>query len=95
MLEADGGAGRFGFAGSGLTEKDFLGPETIVQLGRPPNRIDLVTSISGVNFADAWGSRIQCQVEGLNMLLVDKQTLLVNKAASGRPKELADLDALL
>jgi hypothetical protein len=43
----------FGFAGMGIAEKDLLEPGTIVQLGRPPNRIDLVTSISGVEFADA------------------------------------------
>jgi Nucleotidyltransferase of unknown function (DUF6036) len=69
--------GEFGFASLGLTEKDFLVPGSIIQLGYPPNRIDLVTSISGVTF-----------------FVVDKQTLMANKAASGRPKDLADLDAL-
>ncbi len=86
--------GEFGFASLGLTETDFLVPESIIQLGYPPNRIDLVTSISGVTFADAWERRIGCHVEGLTMFVVDKQTLMANKAASGRPKDLADLDAL-
>ena len=86
--------GEFGFASLGLTEKDFLVPGSIIQLGYPPNRIDLVTSISGVTFADAWERRIGCHVEGLTMFVVDKQTLMANKAASGRPKDLADLDAL-
>jgi hypothetical protein len=84
----------FGFAGLGLTAKDFLEPGTIIQLGHPPNRIDLVTSISGVTFAQAWEHRVSDRIEGLIMLFVDKQTLLTNKAASGRPKVLADLDAL-
>ena len=86
--------GEFGFASLGLTEEDFLVPGSIIQLGYPPNRIDLVTSISGVTFADAWERRIGCHVEGLTMFVVDKQTLMANKAASGRPKDLADLDAL-
>jgi len=86
--------GEFGFAGLGLTETDFLVPGSIIQLGYPPNRIDLVTSISGVTFAYAWERRIGCHVEGLTMFVVDKQTLKANKAASGRPKDLADLDAL-
>ena len=84
----------FGFASLGLTAKDFLEPGTIIQLGHPPNRIDLVTSISGVTFAQAWEHRVSDRIEGLIMLFVDKQTLLTNKAASGRPKDLADLDAL-
>ncbi len=87
--------GEFGFANLGLTEKAFLVPGSIIQLGYPPNRIDLVTSISGVTFADAWERRIGCHVEGLAMFVVNKQTLMTNKAASGRPKDLADLNALL
>jgi hypothetical protein len=84
----------FGFGSLGLTAKDFREPGTIIQLGYPPNRIDLVTSISGVAFAEAWESRICDRVEGLPMIFLDKQTLLANKAASGRPKDLADIAAL-
>jgi hypothetical protein len=85
---------RFGFGSLGLTAKDFLEPGTIVQLGYPPNRIDLVTSISGVAFADAWERRVCDCIEGLPMIFVDRQTLLANKATAGRPKDLADIDAL-
>jgi len=84
----------FGFASLGLTKQVFLEPGTIMQLGHPPNRIDLVTSISGVKFEDAWQHRVSFVVEGLTLLVVDKPTLMANKAASGRPKDLADLDAL-
>ncbi len=84
----------FGFGSLGLTTRDFLEPDTIIQLGYPPNRIDLVTSISGVTFADAWEHRICDSAEGLQMVFVDRQTLLANKAASGRPKDLADIAAL-
>lgn len=85
---------RFGFGSLGLTAKDFLEPGTIIQLGYPPNRIDLVTSISGVTFGEAWEHRVCDRVENLPMIFVDRQTLLSNKAASGRPKDLADIDAL-
>ena len=49
--------GQFGFAGLGLTARDFVQPEIVVQLGRPPHRIDLLTSIDGVRFEDAWPRR--------------------------------------
>jgi hypothetical protein len=78
----------------GLVKSDFLIPGAIIQLGYPPNRIDLVTSISGITFADAWEHRACDQVGGLTMIFVDKQTLKVNKAAAGRPKDVADRDAL-
>ena len=84
----------FGFASLGLTSQDFLEPGTIVQLGYPPNRIDLVTTISGVTFAEAWERRVCHETGGLTMVFVDKETLKANKAAAGRPKDLADLDAL-
>lgn len=53
-----------------------------------------MTSISGVTFAEAWERRICDCIEGLPMVFVDRQTLLANKAAAGRPKDLADIDAL-
>jgi hypothetical protein len=84
----------FGFASLGLTARDFLEPGTIIQLGSPPNRIDLVTTISGIAFAEAWERRIGHQSDGLTMVFDDRETLLANKAASGRPKDLAELDAL-
>ncbi len=84
----------FGFASLGPSSNDFLDPGVIVQLGNPPNRIDLITSISGVSFATAWEQRVCDQVEGLTLVFVGKADLLVNKAAAGRPKDLADLDAL-
>jgi hypothetical protein len=84
----------FGFAGLGLTAGDFREPETIIQLGFPPNRIAIITSLSGVDFATAWDSRVSHQDEGLSMCFIDKPNLLANKLASGRPKDLADRDAL-
>lgn len=84
----------FGFGGLGLTAQDFLEPGKIIQLGYPPNRIDLLTSISGISFAEAWEDRVTDELDGLPVNFVGRKTLLVNKAASGRPKDQADLDAL-
>jgi hypothetical protein len=56
--------GEFGFSGMGLTAADFLEPGTIIQLGYPPNRIDLITSLSGVTFAPAWEQRVSAEVAG-------------------------------
>jgi len=85
----------FGFSGLGLRASDFLQSDTIVQLGYPPNRIDILTSISGVAFADAWEGHETVEVEGITLRFIGKQALLANKSATGRPKDIADLDALI
>jgi predicted nucleotidyltransferase len=85
---------EFGFASLGLSAKDFLEPRTIVQLGYPPNRIDVLTSLSGVGFDEAWRRKVIADVDGLSVWFIGRDDLVVNKAATGRPKDLADLDAL-
>lgn len=79
----------------GLTREDFVRPDTVVQLGVPPNRIDLLTSISGVpNFADAWASRADHDVRGRRVPFLGRDALVRNKRASARRKDLADVEAL-
>lgn len=85
---------RFGFASTGLSAKDFRAPGQVVQLGRPPNRIDLVTSISGVSFEEALASRVVGTLDGLEVPFIGREALLANKRASGRAKDLADVEAL-
>lgn len=84
----------FGFPDLGVTQDDLLQAGQIVQLGRPPNRIDLLTSISGVAFVDAWRTRIAGTLDELPVAYLDLESLLQNKRASGRPKDLADVDKL-
>jgi hypothetical protein len=84
----------FGFSSLGLTANDFLEPGIIIQLGYPPNRIDLITSLSGVDFASAWEERVSETMDGVKLVFIDKNSLIVNKSVAGRPKDLADLDAL-
>lgn len=86
--------GQFGFGSMGLTLDDFMNPENFIQLGYPPNRIDLVMSCDGVEFESAYQSKITIEVEDLKINFIDLKNLRLNKLASGRPQDLADLDNL-
>ena len=77
---------QFGFRSLGLAAKDFEVEDQIVQLGQPPNRIDLLTSITGVNFAEAWPKRVAAQLDGIPVWLLDRESLVANKRATGRPR---------
>ena len=85
---------QFGFGESGLTAQDFTVKDQIVQLGVEPNRIDLMTFLSGIDFAEAWSSRQQGEIDGLPVQFISKEMLKRNKAASGRLQDLADLEYL-
>lgn len=85
----------FGFGGLGISERDLLEPGRIVQLGQPPNRIDILTSISGVDFDSAWRTRVQTTIDDQPVPLIGWSELLQNKRAAGRKKDLADLEKLL
>ncbi len=85
---------EFGFGSLGFTEDTFMVPNQIVQLGRPPNRIDLLTSISGVEFEEAWASRVVQDLDGVPVSFLAKELLVKNKIATGRTKDLADVEKL-
>lgn len=84
----------FGFSSLGLVDSDFLEPDTVVQLGYPPRRIDLLTSPSGVDFKESFPNRIVTDVEGVQIPIIGLEQLRANKLASGRPQDLADIDHL-
>jgi Nucleotidyl transferase of unknown function (DUF2204) len=84
----------FGFAANDFTESDFTAPDRIIQLGRVPNRIDLLTSISGVGTDDAFRNKISSDLEGIPVFLLSKELLIQNKRAVARPQDIADLEAL-
>ena len=86
--------GQFGFGSLGLKEGDFLQPEQIVQLGYPPNRIDLLVTLSGVEFDECYASRVPVDVEGVQVNFIDLENLKKNKKATGRNQDLADLENL-
>lgn len=84
----------FGFGSLGLTVADFVRPDSIVQLGYPPHRIDILTTIDGVDFDDAWERRTTIELDGLSVDFIGRDDLIANKLASGRPQDLADVDRL-
>jgi Nucleotidyl transferase AbiEii toxin, Type IV TA system len=84
----------FGFGSLGLSEEDFTEPGIVVQLGHPPKRIDLLTSIDGVAFEECWPSRIAIDIGGLSVPFIDVHHLVINKRSSGRLQDLADVEAL-
>jgi Nucleotidyl transferase of unknown function (DUF2204) len=85
---------QFGFAHSGFKETDFIEPEQMIQLGRAPNRIDLLSSISGVSTDEAFASKVSAELDGIPVFILGKDALIQNKRAVGRPQDLADLDIL-
>ena len=85
---------KFGFGELGLSVDDFLKEDQVIQLGVAPNRIDLLTFISGVDFQDAWTTREQGEIEGLRVPFISKEMLKRNKRTSGRSQDLADLEHL-
>jgi len=84
----------FGFGSLGLTEDDFLKENYVTQLGYPPLRIDILNSISGVNFDDAYKGRILGENDNLHISFINISDFIANKKASGRPKDLGDIEAL-
>jgi len=84
----------FGFANVGLTPEDFARPGRIVQLGVAPNRVDLMTAIDGVTFAEAWAGRVAGHFGAQPVFYLGRNEFLRNKQAAGRPQDLADIDAL-
>jgi hypothetical protein len=85
---------EFGFSDIPGFEESFLTPDRILQFGVPPNRIDILTTISGINFEQAWNSRIFGELDGVRVPIINRECLIKNKVAAGRPKDLADADAL-
>jgi len=84
----------FGFGSLGLTAQDFQEPHQIIQLGYPPNRIDLITSPDGIDFQTCYVSKIEVILDDITVKFIDLDNLKKNKLASGRFQDLADLENL-
>jgi len=78
----------------GVSRDDLRRADQVVQIGLPPRRIDLLTSISGVDFEEAWAGRVLHEVAGLAVPFIGRAHLVRNKRAAGRAKDIADLEAL-
>ena len=85
---------EFGFGSVDLTAADFQKPQNVIQLGVPPVRVDIITSLTGVSWEDACTGRIQGKYGDIPVHYIGREQFISNKRAVGRKKDLADLEAL-
>ncbi len=84
----------FGFGQLSIGLSDLQTPDTVIQLGYAPNRIDLLTSLTGSEFTEAWPERVTMQTDGVTIEVIGRKHLIQNKAALARPRDLADIEML-
>jgi hypothetical protein len=84
----------FGYESYAAAETEFCSLDRMTHLGVPPLRIDVMTSVSGVLFGDAWSHRFEVVIDGMTLAFISRDDLIKNKAASGRAKDLADIAML-
>jgi len=84
----------FGAPMAELSIDDFARPGMVVQIGIAPNRIDLVTSIDGVTFDEAWRGRVVTSYGNVPITIIGLSELIKNKRSVGRPQDLADIHRL-
>ena len=85
---------EFGFGKMGIQLADLRSPGMVVQLGVKPNRIDLLTAISGISFEEAWTTRSEAELDGVATRFIGRAALLRNTAQTGRAKDLGDAEEL-
>jgi len=84
----------FGFGSIDIESANLLEENNIIQLGSPPNRIDMITSLKGLVFEKCYPERIRVEIQGTLIDFIDIENLKTNKKATGRPQDLADLENL-
>ena len=84
----------FGFKTENISPELFLKPENVIRMGVPPIRIELMNSISGVEFSECYGNRVEEIWNGVKVNIISLDQLRKNKKASGRLKDLSDLEHL-
>jgi predicted nucleotidyltransferase len=85
---------EFGMASLGVNEDDFSKPDQILQIGFEPSRIDILTSIEGVDFESCYSRRVEMEFSGLPMKFIGIEDFKRNKAAVNRPKDQVDIKDL-
>ncbi len=85
---------EFGAPMDGVTVADFANPDLVFQIGIEPERIDIMMSIKGLEFSQAWSNRVEADFEDVSMTLVSKEDLLISKTAAARPQDMIDADHL-
>jgi hypothetical protein len=85
---------QFGAPLDRISPEELAQPDLVFQIGLPPRRIDLLTSITAVEFEEAWQQRVLVQFGGVDVPVIDRNTLIRNKLATGRSRDLADAEDL-
>lgn len=85
---------KFGFSSAKLKAADFSEPDQVIQLGVAPNRIDILTGLTALSFGEAWAQRVDVELDGIMLPVLDRESFRRNKAALGRNKDLADIEEL-
>ncbi len=85
---------RFGAPVNSITKEDFQIDGTIFQIGVAPRRIDIITAASGLTFEETYRNSIPINIDGVEVHIPSIEDLILNKKASGRTKDLADVEAL-
>lgn len=85
---------RFGFGDLDVSMQELLAEDFILQLGHPPNRVDLLNTISGVGIEQIWSHRVAAELDSLPVYFLGLDELLQNKAATGRAKDAGDVAEL-
>ena len=85
---------QLGFDSLGISAQDLLVAGRVVQFGVRPNRVDLITSISGIGFDEAWDTRSNGSLDGIPASFIGKDALIRNKESTGRAKDLGDAEEL-
>jgi hypothetical protein len=85
---------KFGFQSLGLIAKDFVEPDTAIQLGYPPARVVFVTELDGLTFKEAYPSRVKKTEQNLEIYYIDLLSLIKCKRLTSRPQDLEDAEFL-
>ena len=85
----------FGAPLDNLTVEELMGDDTVFQIGVGDNRIDILTGLTGLTFGAAWPRRTPTRIEGINAAFIGKDDLIANKRATGRHRDLGDIEMLL
>lgn len=85
---------QFGFGDLDIGPEDFQTPDYVIEIGREPRKIQVLTGIDGIAFHEAYASRVEIEYQGISLKFIGKSELIKNKRPSGRPKDLLDAEQL-
>jgi hypothetical protein len=85
---------EFGAPMQGLTDRDFSRPGIVYQMGLAPGRIDVITELTGLTFAEAWPDRVEQPLADMRVPVIGREAFVRNKKATGRAKDLVDVEEL-